>query len=231
VLWTGCQWKAVHREGFGLCSSTVHQRFQEGQRAGVFLKIMMLMVKFYARRPGIGWLGQAIDSKRCPAPLGGSETGKSPVDRSQPGSKIQLLVDEGGAPLSLCLTGAQIHDQGLADDLMIAMVVPRPDPEQVEPPVCRDQGYDYPDVHQFVQLARDIVPIQRRRRRGEPVVEDCPIPGQTQFPARRWGVEPTRSWLAQRRSLRVRWCKQADNWLGLIQLACSHILMDMSVYG
>jgi hypothetical protein len=77
-------------------------------------------------------LWQAIDSKRCPAPLGGTETGKSPVDRSKRGSKIHLLVDERGAPLAVCVTGANIYDKWLADDLIISIVVPRPDPDEVE---------------------------------------------------------------------------------------------------
>jgi putative transposase len=28
VLWTGCQWKAVHRDWFGVSSSVLHERFQ-----------------------------------------------------------------------------------------------------------------------------------------------------------------------------------------------------------
>jgi putative transposase len=94
-----------------------------------------------------------------------------------------------------------------------------------------DKGYDYDDVHQFVELERYIVHIKHRCRRGEPGVEDYPIPGETQYPARRWVVERTLGWLTKRRSIRVRWCKKADNWLAFVQLACSHILMDMTVYG
>ena len=36
VLWTGCQWKAVPKSLFGVCSSTLHNRFQEWQRMGLF---------------------------------------------------------------------------------------------------------------------------------------------------------------------------------------------------
>lgn len=231
VLWTGCQWKAIHKDWFGVCSSTLHERFQTWQRLGVFQQVMRMMVRFYARQHRIQWLFQSIDSKACPAPLGGNETGKSPVDRSKRGSKIHLLVDQRGAPLSVQITGANIHDKWLADDLIISMVVPRPTVEQVEQHICMDKGYDYPDVHEFVELARYVVHIKHRRRRGEPVVETCPVPGETQYPARRWVVERTFSWLAKRRSLRVRWCKKADNWLAFIHLACAHILMDMTVYG
>lgn len=28
VLWAGCQWKALHRDWFGVSSSVVHERFQ-----------------------------------------------------------------------------------------------------------------------------------------------------------------------------------------------------------
>jgi putative transposase len=231
VLWTGCQWKAIDKSWFGVCSSTLHDRFQEWQQAGVFTKVMTRLVRFYARQRGVQWLWQAIDSKACPAPLGGEHTGKSPVDRSKRGSKIHLLVDQRGAPLSVQVTGANVHDKWLADDLIISIVVPRPDPQVVEQHVCMDKGYDYPDVHAFVELERYIVHIKHRRRRGEPCLEACPLPGETQFPARRWVVERTLGWLTKRRSLRVRWCKKAVNWLSFIHFACAHILLDMTVYG
>ncbi len=93
-----------------------------------------------------------------------------------------------------------------------------------------DRGYDYDDVHQFVEQARYIAHIKHRCRRGEPPLEDWPVPGETQFPARRWVVERTFGWLAKRRSLRVRWCKKVGNWLAFVQFACAHILMDMAIY-
>jgi len=85
VLWTGCQWKAVHKDWFGVSSSVLHERFQTWQQTGIFAKIMKLMVKFYHKRRTIKWKWQAIDSKSCPAPLGGSETGNNPTDRGKKG--------------------------------------------------------------------------------------------------------------------------------------------------
>jgi len=32
VLWTGCQWKAVHKTWFGVCSSVLHERFKRWQQ-------------------------------------------------------------------------------------------------------------------------------------------------------------------------------------------------------
>lgn len=231
VLWTGCQWKAVPKVLFGVCSSTLHNRFQEWQRQGLFAKIMRIMAKFYARQRGIGWCWQSIDSKSCPAPLGGTQTGKNPTDRGKKGSKIHLLVDERGAPLAIHITAANEHDKWSADDLIVSIVVPRPSAAKREQHLCADKGYDFQDVHQFVELHRYIVHIKHRRRRGEPPVEVCPIPGETRYPARRWVVERTLGWLNKRRSLRVRWCKKVEGWLALVQFASAHILFNMAFYG
>jgi putative transposase len=150
------------------------------------------------------------------------------VDRSKQGSKIHILVDQRGAPLAVHITGANAHDKWSADDLIISMIVERPNSTQH---LCADKGYDYPDVPEFVAHAHYIAHLKHRRRRGEPAVDECPMPGEKRFPARRWVVERTLGWLAKRRSLRVRWCKKAENWLALVQFACAHILFDLAFYG
>src|SRR5215203_1125079 len=108
VLWTGCQWKAIHRDWFGVSSSVVHERFQ--RRRGIFEKLMKRMAQYYAREHGgISWKWQAMDSKHCAAPLGGQKTGNNPTDRGNSGAKINLLVDGRGAPISVILTAANRH--------------------------------------------------------------------------------------------------------------------------
>ena len=228
VLWTGCQWKAVHRDWFDVSSSVLHERFQTWQRAGIWEKVFQTLVRFYAREQHIRWKWQSIDSKSCPAPLGGEETGKNPTDRAKSGSKIHILVDERGAPLAVHITGANQHDKWSADDLIFSIVVPRPSSEQH---LCADRGYDYPDVHEVVRDENYVPHIKHRRRRGEPKEDECPIPGELRYPARRWVVERTLGWLVKRRSLRIRWCKNPDNWLALIQFACADILCNMAIFG
>jgi IS5 family transposase len=164
-------------------------------------------------------------------PWAGKKTGKNPTDRGKQGSKIHILVDEKGAPLALQITGANQHDKWSADDLMDAIVIERPDPDGVEQHFSADKGYDYEDVHQAVAQAQYVPHIKHRRRRNEPLEEECPIPGEKQYPARRWVVERTISWLGKRRSIRIRWCKCVENWYALIQFACAHILFNMAFYG
>jgi putative transposase len=227
VLWTGCQWKAVHRDWFGVSSSVLHARFQTWQQQGRFAAIMRVLVRFYARTRRVQWRWQAIDSRSCAAPLGGDATGKNPTDRAKRGSKVHILVDQRGAPLAVQITGANRHDKCAVVSVGLAVVVPRPTSTQH---FCADRAYDYADVHEFVLSAGYEPHIKHRRHRGEPKPADA-IPGEVRLPARRWVVERTFNWLVKRRSIRTRWCKKAANWVALVQLACAHILCDLAIYG
>jgi len=224
VLWTGCQWKAIDREWFHVSSSTLHERFQTWERAGLFDKLFEMMVRFYAKKKRIGWKWQSVDSKMVPAPLGGGKTGKNPTDRGKSGAKIHLLVDERGAPLAIHITGANEHDKWSVDDLVVHIVKKRPNSEQH---FCADKGYDSEDIFQFIKSQRYEPHIKHRRRRNEPKVEECPVPGEKSFPARRWVIERTLGWLAKRRSIKIRWCKKPENWLAFLKLASAHILLNL----
>jgi len=227
VLWTGSQWKAVHRDWFNVSSSVLHERFQTWQQEGRWERILRRMVRYYARKRRIAWKWQSIDSKSVPAPLGCSRTGKNPTDRGKRGSKIHILVDQRGAPLAVYISGANQHDKWFVDEVIFSVVVKRP---TVEQHLCADKGYDYPDVHEFVAQERYVAHIKRRRRRGEPQIDPSP-PGETQYPARRWVVERTLSWLTKRRSIRTRWCKKAENYLAFVLFACASIVHDFAFFG
>ena len=115
---------------------------------GIFEKLMNWMVEHYAKQSGgISWKWQAMDSKNSPAPLGGEKTGKNPTDRGKRGAKINLLVDQSGAPLSVVLSGANRHDKVAAIDLIVSMSVKRP--AQKEQHLCADKAYDASEVREF----------------------------------------------------------------------------------
>jgi putative transposase len=237
VLWTGCQWKAIHKDWFGVSASVVHERFQRWRRTGVFEKLIKRMAEYYAReRGGVGWKWQAMDSKHSPAPLGGEKVGKNPTDRGKLGAKINLMVDGRGAPVSVVLTGANRHDKVSAVELMVSATPKRP--AHKEQHLCADKAYDSDDLREFAASAGYIAHIKvnpRRSRKGasggaEPTPDEEHSPKRV-YPARRWIVERTISWLTKRRSLRTRWSKKAGNWLALVQLACAHILLNLAVFG
>jgi putative transposase len=237
VLWTGCQWKSIHREWFGVSSSVVHERFQRWRQMGIFEKLMNWMVEHYAKvSGGISWKWQAMDSKNSPAPLGGQKTGKNPTDRGKQGAKINLLVDERGAPLSVVLTGANRHDKISAVDLMVSIVLKRP--AHKEQHLCADKAYDASEVREFASSREGGYTTHIKvNSRKKAATETSGLSSQQRdshgepHPARRWVVERTISWLVKRRSLRTRWSKKAENWLALVQLACAHVLLNLAVFG
>jgi len=76
VLRTGCQWKAVPRE-FG-SGSTLHRRFQQWVKRGVFRKLWKAGLLEYDQLKGIQWEWQAMDSAMTKAPLGGEKNREKP---------------------------------------------------------------------------------------------------------------------------------------------------------
>lgn len=71
ILRTGCQWNALPRS-LG-ASTTVFDRFQEWQRAGVFRRMWVDGLLEYDRKVGIDWEWQAMDGVMTKAPLGGKK--------------------------------------------------------------------------------------------------------------------------------------------------------------
>jgi putative transposase len=197
---------------------------------------MKWMVEYYAReRGGVGWRWQAMDSKNSPAPLGGAKTGKNPTDRGKRGAKINLLVDQSGAPLSVVLTDANHRDKISAIDLMVSVALKHP--AQKEQHLCADKAYDTSDVREFASSEGGYTTHIKVNPRKNDSTELSDQSSQERdshgepHPARRWVVERTICWLVKRRSLRTRWSKKAENWLALIQLACAHVLLNLAVLG
>ena len=136
-------------------------------------------------------------------------------------------MDQSGLPLSIFITGANEHDKWFVEALILAILLKRPSSRQYH---CADKAYDSWDVHLFVKQQGYLAHIKHRRRVNEPR-QECSIPGEVAYPARRWVVERTLSWLVKRRSIRTRWCKKSENWLSFLYLACAHIVFNQTVFG
>ena len=72
VLRTGCQWQALDQTE--LCAhSTAHDRFQEWEKAEVFLKLWQAGLEAFDELQGIDWDWLAMDGVMTKAPLGGEK--------------------------------------------------------------------------------------------------------------------------------------------------------------
>lgn len=145
------------------------------------------------------------------APLGGENTGPSPVDRGKKGTKRSVLSDQRGAPLSVVVTGANTNDKTIALETVDGIVLPRPEKVVYRlHHLCLDKGYDYDDVIDGVS-ERDYILHLKKIREETPAVD-----GGKKHPARRWVVERTHSWHNRFRRLLVRWEKKNTHYEALI---------------
>ena len=140
--------------------------------------------------------------------------GKNPTDRGKKGTKKSLLVEGGGGPLGVVIGGANVNDHLLLEATIEAVVVERPDPEDIEQHLCLDAGFDNEPAREAVQRHGYVGHIRPAGEGPRPSRR----PGRRK--ARRWVVERTLAWLSKCRALLVRYDKHAENFLGLIQLAC-----------
>jgi IS5 family transposase len=81
-------------------------------------------------------------------------TGRSPVDRGKPGSKIHAFGDRQGLPLNLKVTAANVNDHIVLDQVVdevrpVRQPVGRP--RQRPGKLHADKGYDYQSCRQALR--------------------------------------------------------------------------------
>jgi len=168
VLRTGIQWKALPR-CFG-ASSTVHDRFQQWAKAGVFEKLWRSGLLWFDEQKGLCWAYQALDGAITKAPLGGEATGINPVDRAKRGTKRSLLVEGNGVPVSLVVDGSNVHDVAIAEDTFDGVAVKRPKPDAGSMWYFEaDKGYDSLEVRYLAAYYGYAAHIPRNRRRSKQI--------------------------------------------------------------
>ena len=221
VLRSGCQWQGIPRETYA-AGSTVHGRFRQWVQQGVFLHAWQTLLHYYDTEVGIAWKWQALDGVITKAPLGGEDTGPSPVDRRKMGTKRSVLTDQRGAPLAVEVTGANTHDKTVALATLDSIVVERPEKVVYRlHHLCLDKGYDYADVIEGVE-ARDY-----HLHVAQSTADNADQRGPKKHPARRWVVERTHAWHNRFRRLLVRWEKKSTHYEAFIHVASVLIIFQL----
>lgn len=154
-------------------------------------------------------LGQSAGRKRGPL------TGPNPTDRGKLGSKIHLICDRNGLPLSLGISGANMHDSQGLEPLVrgIPPIRSRRGPRRRRPAKLHaDKGYDYDHLRRWLRK-RGI-----RHRIARKGVESSQRLGR-----HRWVVERTVSWLAGCRRLHRRYERKAEHFLAFVGIAATLI--------
>ncbi len=113
------------------------------------------------------------------------------------------------------VAAANVNDDQLLQQTLEAIVVERPRTRtRRSQHLSLGKAYDTPTGDRVAAQKRYIPHIRRKGER--------PVPqAQRQYPARRWVVERTFAWLSQCRALLVRYDKDLEHYLGLLQFACA----------
>ena len=113
VLRTGCQWKALPAERFSSASAV--QKFMDWSRRASLKKSGRQGWPSTTSLKASRGDGRALTGRCSRAPLAQRDHGAEPDGSGKKWDKRHLLVDGRGVPLSLVVTGANVHDDADRD--------------------------------------------------------------------------------------------------------------------
>jgi transposase len=129
-----------------------------------------------------------------------------------------VLVDGNGIPLSVVLTGANVHDVKMIKEVLDSIVTDRPTWTGVPTEnLCADKGYFGEPALEVIVLRGYIPHVVAR---GEEKKQLTLTHGKK---ARRYVVERVFSWFNRFRKLLVRYEKKASSYYALLEFACAFV--------
>jgi putative transposase len=167
----------------------------------------------------------------CESAFRGDLTGPNPTDRAKKGTKRHVLTDQRGIPLSVVITAANTHDMKSAAKTLDNIVITKRRRrsalrKKVVQNLCLDKGYDFQEI-EYEAIKRWYIP--HIRHKGEKKKRKRKKRHRER--RRRWVVERTNSWHNRFRKLTIRYEKKAENYLGLVHLACCIIIYRRIILG
>jgi transposase len=199
ILRSGTPWELLPREMGCGSGMTCWRRLREGQQAGVWDRLQRVLLDRLGRRNAIDFGRAALDSASVAAKRGGSQTGPNPTDRGKPGTKRHVLTDANGIPLALTLTGANVHDSRVLEEVVDAVPPIRQSwgrPRKRPSKLHADKAYDHRRCRGALTRRRIQPRIARR--------------GIERLGRHRWVVERTLAWFGQFGRLAIRYERRAD---------------------
>ena len=144
--------------------------------------------------------------------------GANPVDRGKPGSKLHLVCDGSGLPVTAVVTAANVNDTTMFQAI-VADIPPIRTPagrRRARPAkVHADKGYDSRANRAYLRRRGIRARIARRQ-----------IESSARLGRHRWKVERSLSWLSCWRRLQVRWDRDAGRWFAFVLVACAVVCFN-----
>ncbi|MEU1289954.1 IS5 family transposase [Kitasatospora sp. NPDC005856] len=213
VATSGCTWAQLP-PCFGPAGPTAHRRFAEWTEARVWAKLYRLVLDELGSRGELDWSRCAVESVNMRATKG-DLMGPNPVDLSKFGSKIHLLAERTGLPLSLAISGANLYDSQALIPLVEAIppIRSRRGPRRRRPGKLHgDKAYDHRFIRSYL-----------RRRQTTDRIARCGIQPSARLGRHRWVIERTVSWLGGFRRLHRRYERKGDHFAAFTTIAAALI--------
>jgi IS5 family transposase len=141
-------------------------------------------------------------------------TGPNPVDRGKTGSKIHVLSDRAGLPLSVAVYAANTNDADALKPLVRAIpaIRSRRGPRRRRPDKLHaDKAYDHVELREWVRDRGIAVRIARKA-----------IESSQKLGKHRWVIERSIAWLFGYRRLNIRYERSAHHFCAFLTLAATH---------
>jgi transposase len=140
-------------------------------------------------------------------------TGPNPVDRGKTGSKIHVLSDRGGLPLSVAVSAANTHDSHALKPLVLAIPAIKSwrGPRRRKPgKLHADKAYDQAELRSWLRARGIAVRIARKG-----------IESSEKLGKHRWVIERSVAWLFGYHRLSVRYDRYANHFCAFLTLAAT----------
>ncbi|WP_442815908.1 IS5 family transposase [Streptomyces sp. NBC_01205] len=151
VATSGCAWQQLPAASFGPSGATAHRRFSEWTKARVWAKLHRLILDEIGARGDLDWSRCAIDAVNMRALKRGPDRSES-CRQGKFGSKIHLITERTGLPLSVGISWANLHDSQALEPLVrgIPPIRSRRGRRRRKPAKLHaDKGYDYAHLRKW----------------------------------------------------------------------------------
>ncbi|MEU8625067.1 IS5 family transposase [Streptomyces sp. NPDC048669] len=211
VLTSGCAWRFLP-ESFGVSPATAHRRFAMWTKAGLWHRLHQAVLDELGAGGELDWSSAIVDAASVRAKMEVSLTGANPVDRGKKGSKLHVLSEAQDLPLSVAVSGANLHGSRAFKPLILGIpaVRSRRGPRRRRPVKVRGKAY-YSAEHLRWLLGRSLIP-----RIARPGIESGERLGR-----HRWKIERSIAWLFGYRRPTVRYERNGSHFLAFLGLAAT----------
>jgi transposase len=188
-------------------------RFQHWVRAGLLRSILEILAQALHDEGYLDLQEAFIDGSFAPAKRGGACVGKTKRGK---GSKIMAIADRQGRPVAVHVERATPHEVTLVHATLAERFL-----SQLPARLIGDNAYESDRLDaELARLGVELI-APHRRTRTQRTQDGRPLRRYQ----RRWKIERLFAWFQNFRRLVVRYERFAENFLGMLHLACCVILL------